>query len=91
MKVVLNKCYGGFSLSASCAEKLGTDKYPWDDNIRFDASLIEEVEKDSEAASGLLSSLCVVTIPDEATDYEISEYDGWETVIYVLDGKLHRI
>jgi hypothetical protein len=33
----------------------------------------------------------VVEIPNEATDYEILEYDGLEEVVCVIDGKLHWI
>ena len=30
----------------------------------------------------------VVDIPDESTDYLITDYDGIETLYYVLDGKI---
>ena len=28
--------------------------------------------------------------PDTSTDYEIDEYDGWESIIYVVNGKLYH-
>ena len=28
---------------------------------------------------------------DDITDYDIQEYDGYETVIYVLDGKINYL
>lgn len=31
----------------------------------------------------------VAYIPDEATDTMLSDYDGFETIYYVLDGKIH--
>ena len=88
MKIVINSCFGGLSLSESCAQALGCDTYP-DDNIRTDARLIEMVEADAEFASGHCAKLQVVEIPDSATDYYINEYDGAEDIIYVVNGKLH--
>ena len=91
MKLVINSSFGGFSLSPACAAKLGTDTHPlWDgDEIRTNPELIKLVEEDSYAASGECASLMVVNVPDKATDYMITEYDGSESVIYVLDGKMH--
>ena len=37
----------------------------------------------------LCGDLKVVIIPDSATDWEINEYDGLESVIYVEDGKIY--
>lgn len=88
MKIVLNKCYGGFSLSEIAIEKLGlSDEYPIIN--RGDAILLDLVEKD--VASGPHSKLRVVEIPDDATDWEIDEYDGFEVAIYVVDGHIHRV
>ena len=81
MKMVLNKDYGGFGFGVA-------DKY--DDIInrceRTDAELIELVETHPDECGDLK----VVEIPDEATDWEVDEYDGWESVTYVVDGKLHH-
>lgn len=81
MKIVLNKDYGGFGY--------GVDK-KYDDIInrceRTDAELIEFVEMHPDECGDLE----VAEIPDEATDWEIDEYDGWETVTYVVGGKLHH-
>ena len=87
MKIVLNKCYGGFGLDEELAEKYGIDEWSVD---RSDAKLIELVEKYGEDAGGSHSELEIVEIPDEATDWEIDEYDGFESVIYVVDGKIHH-
>jgi hypothetical protein len=35
-----------------------------------------------------IGDLVVVEIPDNATDWNIEEYDGLETVIYVLNGRI---
>ena len=91
MTFVLNKCFGGFSISQFAMEALGVDtKYP---DLTADmaaqlASLI--AEHGSEKCSGPYARLEVVKIPDECTDYEITDYDGIEQVTYVLDGKLYH-
>ena len=87
MKIVLSKCYGGFSLSPMALDILGIE---YEEDIeRTDPRLVEVVEADAKAASGLFAELTVVEIPDEATDYSVDEYDGFESVVYVVDGKLH--
>ena len=93
MKLVINRCYGGFSISDKAKKLLGVESnYAFDDyKFRNDNNLIKVVEELGEDASGTLANLRVVTISDEATDYEISEYDGFEDVIYVLNGKINYI
>ena len=88
MKFVINLCFGGFSLSNMAVEALGL-RSPWADVSRTDERLIALVEQDAEAASGACARLAVAEIPDEATDWYIEEYDGSESLIYVLDGRLH--
>ena len=85
MKLVVNKCYGGFELSKKAEEMLGVDYY---DVERNDPKLVQIVEELGEEANNNYSELQVVEIPNEATDFDISEYDGIETVIYVVDGKI---
>ena len=86
LKIVINECYGGFSVSDAVVKKLGLES-PYDFN-RTDERLIQLVEADSRAASGSCADLVVVYVPNEATDYMINEYDGYETLYYVLDGKI---
>lgn len=89
MTFVLNKCYGGFSLSAFAVEKLGVeDEYAFLNELEMDAlaSLIREFG--SEKCSGHNANLQVVEVPDTCTDYEIDEYDGFEIMTYVVNGKL---
>ena len=90
MKIVINACYGGFSLSKSAAAYMGTSTHPWDEDIRTDPRLVDMVERDALAASGDCAELTVVEIPDNATDWEMSDYDGIESIIYVVDGKIHH-
>ena len=89
MKVVINSCFGGFSLSSFAVEKLGLD-FPYAYIERTNPMLISLIEMfGSEMCSGSCAELEVVTLPAEITDWMISEYDGLESVIYVVDGKLY--
>ena len=90
MKICINTCFGGFGLSDEALRMLGfKTRYPL--ISRTDPRLIEVVSTLGEAANGCCARLAIVSIPDEATDWEIDEYDGSEGIIYVLDGKLHHI
>lgn len=93
MKICINTCFGGFGFSDEALQMLGFDirktRYPR--ISRTDPRLIEVVSTLGEAANGFCARLAIVTIPDEATDWEIEEYDGSEGIIYVLDGKLHHL
>lgn len=89
MKIVVNKCYGGFGLSDWAMEQLGINVYY--DIDRTDSRLVELVENFPEKVDNFYSNLIVISIPDTSTDWEIDEYDGLETVIYVIDGKIRRV
>ena len=88
MKVVINGCYGGFSLSDEALAYLGIpggSRYTYDDD-RANPKLVECVEKLGEAAShGLGSSLYVVEVPDDV-EWTITDYDGIEQV-----EEVHRV
>ena len=89
MKFVLNKCYGGFDLSEGAQEILGQADY----EIRRDdpdlLALIEE--KGIQFVQGKYAKLKVVEVPESATDFTLDEYDGWERIIYVVNGKLNFV
>lgn len=87
MQIVINTCFGGFSLSKRAVKELGL-RSRFDDIDRTDYRLIQLVEQG--VADGPCAELTVAEIPDECTDYEITEYDGAEGVTYVLNGKLHH-
>lgn len=88
MKLVINRCYGGFGISEWGMEKLGIE---FSDEIsRADMRLIELVEKSPEKVSKMYAKLKVIELPDEMTDFEIIEEDGFEEVIYVVNGKIHH-
>lgn len=89
MKIVINKKYGGFSLSEAAVRALGLES-EYDDIERTDPGLITLVEANPEGTSGYCAKLSVVEIPDTATDWELNEYDGFESITYVVDGKIHH-
>jgi hypothetical protein len=84
MKVVINRCYGGFGLSKEAYEFLGIE---WDgygykfngEDKRTNPKLVECVETLGGKADGFLAALKVVEIPDDV-DWYIREYDGYETI-----------
>ena len=89
MKFVLNKCFGGPSLSSAAMEILGRSEQWFADNDEEVIQLIEE--HGSEFCSGRFSKLIVVEIPEDATDWEFTEYDGIEGITYVQGGRLYHL
>jgi hypothetical protein len=87
-KIVLNYCYGGYSLSEEAMALLNVDDIFAYEEDRTNPRLVEVVETLGEKANGNCAALVVRTIPDEATDYLITEYDGSETLYVVVDGKI---
>jgi len=91
MKFVLNKCFGGFEVSEVAAEKLGlADYWDADELARYNPNLVKVVETLGKDANGDYAELHVVEIPDNTTDWEIHDYDGIESIIYVVDGKIYH-
>lgn len=90
MKVVINRCYGGFSLSKEAYEFLGLewDTYGYAEEYmsnRTDPKLVECVEKLGVLASGNFAKLKVVEIPDDV-EWGITDCDGLECV-----EEVHRV
>jgi hypothetical protein len=95
VKVAINKCYGGFSVSKAVFDflEIEWDGYGYLQNENFgkvgmedyDAwrshpKLIEAIEHiGCEKASGSLAQIEVVTIPD-GVKWEIDDYDGIESI-----------
>ena len=93
MKCVVNTSYGGFCVPREVQELLSVSMWgmPLDNkdnyyDIRFDPKFIEWVENHEGE-----TSLAVAEIPEDATDWEISEYDGVEHIIAVVDGFIRHI
>jgi uncharacterized RmlC-like cupin family protein len=89
MKIILNKCYGGFGVLDEVMERLGLTELD-EEQLRTNPELIAAIESGEDVGDSF-SDLVVVTIPETATDYDVDEYDGLESLIYVVDGKLHWI
>lgn len=91
MKIVINKCYGGFELSEEVTKELGYRECDDSLTVRTDPRLIKKIKEKQPGVSGEFAKLAVVTIPDEATDWMIHDYDGMESIWYVVDGKIHSV
>lgn len=96
MKIVVNGYYGGFGVSkellyrwnATHDEQMqyGFEFQSKRDNPDF-VALVEEL---GDRANDWASRLRVVEIPDGVTDYRINDYDGLESILYVLNGKIYE-
>ena len=94
--VVVNNCYGGFSLSKEAKELLEKKKEGKETNncrYRIDPDLVEVVTELGERANGRNADLKLKYIPKKyANYYEIVEYDGLEDVdIFYETYNLDRI
>lgn len=86
MKIVVNYSYGGFGLS-DIADKIL--RYERNGSYeRNNPELVKIVEELGRRAEGNCARLVIEEIPDDATDYFIYDDDGYETLIYVKDGKI---
>ena len=86
MKIVINTCYGGFSLSekgiARSLEIAGitpTKDFYNRDIPRDDPALVRVVKEMGAVADGRCAALKIVDIPDDV-EWQIEEYDGLEWV-----------
>lgn len=96
--VVINNCYGGFSVSKICRAKMAELGIIGSD-IRFgferhDTRLIQAIQEIGlESSNGRHSDLQFVTIPTcMLKHYRIDDYDGMESIIFDVAGfKLSQI
>ena len=90
MKIVVNRCFGGYSLSTQAMNMYRELSGNTDPELKYhhiernDPILVEVVEKLDENANGLSAMLEVFEIPD-GLSYEISEYDGLEDFTTYLE------
>lgn len=87
MKIILNCTYGGFMVTQEIADMFHTHVY--DTSLRENKELINLIENGKQDVNGFVSKLEVFEIPDEVTDYIVTDYDGVESIIYVKNGKLY--
>ena len=91
MKILLNKCHGGFGISEFAERVCSIDPNASLSDIRVNPDLIDCIEiSGADAFNGRYAELRIAEIPDEATDWEVEEYDGFEWLTYVVDGKLYH-
>jgi hypothetical protein len=83
MKIVINKCYGGFGLSDVALARYKKESGNIDVSEyyinRADPILVSIVEELGEDSWGGFAELCVVDIPD-GVEWEVEEYDGKEWI-----------
>lgn len=88
MKIVVNRCFGGFRLCNIAEDILATNSF---EISRTDANLIKLIEeKGAELVQEKYSKLEIVEIPDDITDWELNDYDGYESIIYVMNGRIYH-
>ena len=81
MKIVINGDYGGFGCGVADEFEDFVNALSCD---RTNEELVKFVEENPDKCGDLE----VVEIPDDATDWDVEEYDGCEHIVYVLDGKI---
>ena len=88
MKIVINKCYGGFSLSNKAFiqyKELGGKSSSYYEIERNEPLLVQVVEELGKESWGSCAELKVVEIPDDV-QWTIEDYDGIESV-----HEVHRV
>lgn len=95
MKLLLNKCFGGFCLNLDNIQLLTElGRVCPINSLEFRANtdiikILEDYTKKGYNINNPHSKITIVDIPDNITDFTIQDYDGWETCIFVIDGKLY--
>lgn len=84
MEFVIYTIYCGYEVPSTVARELGCDCYDGSMEVRSSKAFLEWARKYKGEAYR------IVKIPEEATDFRIQEYDGKESVIYVLNGKIYN-
>lgn len=84
ISIVINRCYGGFSLSDAAVRRWselwgGQTETRFYDERRANPALIQTIRELGDAANGACAELRIVEIPD-GVSWQIEEYDGIEWV-----------
>ena len=84
MKIVLNRNFSVFGYGV-------TEQYQdWVYKFEFESERTAlELIKFVETHPNDCGDLKVIEIPNESTDWDINEYDGFESIVYVVDGKIY--
>lgn len=89
MFITINRCYGGFELPQVIWKALELNRFDSSIEVRTNTYLVDYVLRHGYKNMG--TDLQVVEIPDNATDWMLNEHDGLESILYVVDGKIHRL
>lgn len=88
MYILLNRDWGGFGFNENFSKKYGIARL-LSDSGRADPDIIKAViEYGIDNVNDSFSKIRLYWIPDDATDYDINNYDGMESIVYVMNGKL---
>lgn len=77
MKIIINKCFGGFGVKEEILKDLNLENVN-EDELRLNEDLIKMLE-DNKNIGDCASELKVVEIPDDVK-YIICDYDGKEHI-----------
>jgi len=82
MKIVINKCFGGFGLSKAALKRYAEISGIVSEDLeipRDDPALVQTVEELGKKANDSYSELKVVDVPDDV-EWQIHYYDGLEHI-----------
>ena len=85
MKYVINNNYGGYEVPEEVQKLTGLKTWDASDEARTNQVFIDWVMKHQNDPE---CDLCVVEVPEEATDTYLYDYDGVETMLVVINGKI---
>lgn len=89
MKVIVNNCFGGYSVSEEAIDlyrQLSGTTDPisrYAEWLRTDPIMIDVVEKLGQRANGRAAELVTIEVPD-GYDYRINDYDGLESIYLTI-------
>ena len=89
MKLVINNCYGGMTEEHQAFRADPDFIKKVEDGFDGDEETVFPGPNGKSFNFGRLEHLVVVELPDETTDYYIENYDGVETVVYVVNNKIY--
>jgi hypothetical protein len=81
MRILINRCYGGFGLSDAAVtrlQELGVLAYHREIE-RNDPKLLQVFDELGQATNGPFAELQAIEVP-EGVEWQIEEYDGYEHV-----------
>ena len=84
LEVVLHKSHKGFILPDEFCVKYNRDKY---DDVDSDDPEFVKFLKEHD---GQFDDWKLLKIPGDVTDWFVDEYDGWECIIYCINGHIYK-